>query len=100
MKIFTDKKLQNEISELDLGIVEAGEVETFTFYVLNDSDAYLRELVFSVEHQEVEIIKAPKELGMKKSNELVIEWKPKITLKEGLKTILHIKGIELWGGSN
>lgn len=97
MKIYTDKKLTNEIKVLDLGIVDAGDTKQFLFYVVNDSNAYLKDLEFSVEHSEVKVIKAPKELTSNQDEELVLEWKPSITLKAGLKAQLRVKGMELWG---
>jgi len=97
MKIYTDEKLTQEISVLDLGIVPAGETKRFVFYLLNDSEATLRNLEFIVAHDEIKVIEAPKELLAKVSDELIIEWSPSVTLKEGLKARLHIKGIELWG---
>lgn len=97
MKIYSDKTLNNEIKVLDLGIVEAGESETFTFYVYNDSSAELRDLFFVVDHKEVEVKSSPKTMPSLSSDELIIEWKPSITLKEGLKTPIQIKGKEIWG---
>lgn len=97
MKIFSNKELTQEITGLDLGIVEAGEIKEFTFYILNDSSAYLKELDFNVEHQEVKIISAPKELPAQSNDKLIIKWSPSVTLKEGLKAQLRIKGKELWG---
>lgn len=97
MKIYTDKKLTNEVKILDLGIVEAGETRRFTFYLLNNSDAFLKDLAFSVEHKEVEIIEAPLILDNGAVGELILEWSPSVTLKAGLKAQLRIKGMELWG---
>ena len=96
MKIFKNKNLTEEVTYLDLGIVEAGETERFIYYVTNDSVAELKNLTFAIEHREVKIIEAPKELAPKAIAELVIEWHPAVTLKEGLKARLNINGIELW----
>jgi len=97
MKLFKDKNLSEEIEELDLGIVEAGESKKFVFYVLNDSMAYLKNLKFEIEHSEVKILDFPEKLQANKNGELLIEWNPSITLKEGLKAQLKISGTELWG---
>jgi len=96
MKLFKDPALTEPIQNLDLGIVAAGETAEFTFYVYNDTLAEVKELVFKVENSEVKIIRAPKELKAKKSDELVISWSPSVTLKQGLSTRLGITGIELW----
>jgi len=97
MKIYKDKDLMEEITVLDLGIVNAGETEKFTFWIKNDSNAFLRQLEFSIEHDEVEIISAPTQLSAQAVDELVVEWSPSITLKEGLKAQLRVRGEELWG---
>ncbi len=99
MKIYADKNLTQEIENdtLDFGIVPAGEQKQFIFYILNDSSAYLKELEFIIEHSELEILKSPQELTAQTVGELIIEWKASVTLKEGLKAVLHVKGKELWG---
>lgn len=97
MKIFKDQELKNEIIELDLGILEAGESKKYIYYIWNDSKAQLLNLVFFVDNQEVKIVKYPEKLEINESSILVIEWKPSITLKEGLKANLSMKGKELWG---
>lgn len=99
MRIFKDKDLTQEIVEetFDLGIVSAGDSKEFTYWVANDESAFLRDLIFSVEHEEVEIIKAPETLNSQEKAELIIKWSPNVTLKEGLKTIIRVKGKELWG---
>ena len=98
MKIYADKNLTQELVEvLDFGIVPAGETKTFTFYVSNDSSAYLRELEFILDHNELEILEFPKELLTHAVGELIIEWSPSVTLKQGLKAQLRIQGKELWG---
>jgi len=99
MKIYKDKEMTEEIENdtFELGIVPAGEIKRFTFWVYNDSPAHLKNLQFIIGHDEVKILEAPIELIAQAIGELIIEWKPSITLKEGLKTPLRIKGIELWG---
>ena len=97
MKIFKDKELKQEITVLDFGILEAGEFKIYTFYVLNDSNAELKNLSFSVDHIELTIIESPKTLKKNQSAELKIKWTASVTLKEGLHTQLKISGTELWG---
>jgi len=96
MKIFSDKDLKSEVTELNLGIVEAGESKDFTFYVKNDSNAELKNLNFAIEHKEVTMLEFPKSLIKYASAELKIKWFPSVTLKEGLKAKLLISGLELW----
>ena len=99
MKIYTDKQLTQEIVDniLDLGILFAGKTKQYKFWVFNDSKAFLQDLEFIANHREVKVIHAPITLDAHMSDELILEWTPSVTLKEGLKTILHVKGIELWG---
>ena len=97
MKIFKDKNFTEEVEILDLGIVPAGETRQFTFWVYNDTSAFLRMLNFRVEHEEVKVIKFPEELRARTGSELILEWSPSVTLKEGLKARLRVNGIELWG---
>jgi len=98
MKIYKDKNLTEEVTlDLDFGIVLAGEVKQFQFWVLNDLNAYLKDLKFEVEHEEVKVLEAPKELEAHAVSELIFEWSPSVTLKEGLKAKLNVTGIELWG---
>lgn len=96
MKLFEDKELKKEVEILNLGIVEAGEVASFTYYIYNETQAEMKTLSFKLDHPEVKVINAPKELASKAIAELVIEWSPSVTLKQGLKTRLNVSGIELW----
>jgi len=97
--IYKDRQLTQEVTDhtLDFGIVSAGEKETFTFWVKNITYAYLRKLQFFVDHAEVEVIEAPEELKSQESARIIFEWKPSITLKEGLRAIIRVTGEELWG---
>ena len=99
MKIYKDKKLTEEIEDktFDLGIVPAGEVKRFSFWIYNNDKSYLQLLKFSVDHQEVAVIKAPVDLKPEDVGELILEWSPSVTLKQGLKTVLRVSGVELWG---
>ena len=100
IKIFIDKELTKEIEELDLGTVQAGDLKRYTFYIKNISNAELRDLKFSANHQEVSMVLVPQELLINEAKQLIIEWKPSITLKESLKTKLNIKGFELYKAIN
>lgn len=97
MKIFRDKEQSTEVSMLELGIVEAGEFEEYTFWIYNDSNAFLKNLKCVVEHEEVKMLECPRELPAFGVGEVRIRWSPLVTLKEGLKTKLKIRAKELWG---
>lgn len=98
MKIYIDSELRHEIKDdtFDLGIVPAGEVKKFTFYVVNEkSNHVLEKLKFTVKHNEVEVIEAPEKMNPNSSHVLVLQWSPSVTLEEGLKVSLAITGIKL-----
>lgn len=97
MKIFSNKELTEEILSLELGTVKVGETGEFIFYLFNDTNAELQDLEFSVNHNEVKIKEAPKVINKNSVAKLIIEWTPSITLKEGLKASLNLKGAEIWG---
>lgn len=103
VKLYEDKDLSFMIETLDLKVVPAGESKRFTFWVLNDSEANIKDLQFDIlgengsQHPEVEIIESPEELTPHAVGELIIEWSPSVTLKEGLKAQVEISGKELWG---
>ncbi|GAG68716.1 unnamed protein product [marine sediment metagenome] len=85
MKIYEDRELNKEIESFDFGIIPAGDIETFTYYLFNNSNAFLRNLEFNLEHSELQIIKAPTELFAQAIAELVIEWNCKVDIKRRLK---------------
>ena len=97
-KIFKDKELTNEVSDhIDLGKVKAGEKKQFTYYVCNSSTFPYEELNFDVDHKEVRVISAPIEINEKSSGTIILEWKPSVDIKRGLKTSLKIEGFQVIG---
>ena len=80
MKLYKDRELKEEIEILNLGIVEAGEVASFTYYTYNETQAEMKNLLFKVDHPEVKVINAPQELAPKAIAELIIQWLPSVTL--------------------
>lgn len=97
-RIFEDKELTKPIeSPLDLGRLKAGQTKEFTFYVFNASLHPYEELDFSVDHKEVEVLESPKDMEEKSSAKLVLEWKPSVDIKRGLKTSLKIEGFQVIG---
>lgn len=97
-KIYTDEALQNPVDDpINLGKLKAGETKQFTFYVYNSSVNPYEELEFTVDHKEVEVISSPTEMTEKASKAIVLEWKPSVDIKRGLKTSLKIQGYEVIG---
>jgi hypothetical protein len=97
-QLYSDKQLTEKVSDpINLGKVKAGETKTYTFYVYNASVYPYEELNFSVDHDEVAILSFPVELQEKSSAEVVLEWKPSVDIKRGLKTTLKIAGYQVIG---
>ena len=94
MKLLNSKK--EEVSSVDLGIVEAGKSKTFDYFLLNDSMADVIDIEVEVPHNEVSIDQSPKLLASKEIGVVKIIWSPSLTLKQGLKTLIKIKGTELY----
>ena len=97
MKLYDSQGLDNEITELDLGIIEVGSVKEYTFYVVNDTKATLEDLVFKINHSEVEINKAPKTLKPDEMGRIELQWNSEVKIEEGLKTKLIVTASEIWG---
>lgn len=97
-RLFKDRELKEPVDDpINLGKVKAGTSKQFTFYVYNTSVYPYEELNFSVDHNEVVIISSPKELSEKASAEIILEWKPSVDIKRGLKTSLKIEGYQVIG---
>lgn len=95
-KIFLDKELKNEVQDpIDLGKLKAGETKRYEFYIFNASVHPYEEMDFLVDDIEVKIISYPKELSEKASSLLILEWKPSVDIKQGLKTKLEIQGYKV-----
>ena len=94
MKLLNSKG--QEISKLDLGIVEVGKSKRYTYKLVNDTKAELKEVKVTVSHLEVEVVGYPSELNAHDMGEVAIVWKPTLKLKQGLKTSIKITGTELW----
>jgi len=96
MKIYNDKEMTKEVSNLDLGTAIAGQSKSYTFYIYNDLSVKVEDLEFSIENKEIVINNAPKSLIGKATDVLTVTWSPSLTVKKALKTELRIKGYELY----
>lgn len=97
-QIFEDKELTKRIeAPIDLGKLKAGEKKEFTYYIFNASVYPYEELDFTVDHKEVIVIFSPTEMEEKSSAKVVLEWKPSVDIKRGLKTSLKIEGYQVIG---
>jgi len=75
--------------------LKAGYSKKYTFYIYNSTVHPYEELKFSVDSAEVRVVSAPEELAEKRSAELILEWKPRVDIKQGLKTSLKIEGYQV-----
>lgn len=98
IKIFKDEALTNQVIDevIDLGIVKAGETKRFTFWLLNDTKAEIRELKIDINHDEIKVLDVPKHIEPNSYSSFVIEWSPSITVEEGLRTPVRITAIRLY----
>lgn len=97
MKIYKEKELKEEVTNLDFGITLAGDTKEITFYLYNDSTADVVEIKPTIDNAEVSVKDCPTNLGSKQSASIVFAWSPSVTLKQGLKTQLNLKFFELYG---
>ena len=96
MQIFSDPELTNQIIDLDLGIVDAGTSKNFVFYLHNETDAQLVDIVIKCNHPEVSVVRSPTTLEAKGSAAFEVTWSPEVTVKQGLHTEVSLSAHELW----
>lgn len=107
MKIFLDEDLKNEVENktMDLGIIDVGDSKEFKYWILNDTKDELRRLNYKLRKidrktgivtdeisEEARIIEAPEEMKPHDSAVLIVEYTPEISIDEGLRVQLHVKG--------
>ena len=98
MKIFKDPELKDEIKAINFGIVKTGESKTITVYLLNDSEGYLRNLVFlfPIPPTDLKIEDVPMGINPKQVAKASFKWTPSINFKKALKVPLLIQGDEIY----
>lgn len=98
MKIYSDKELKNEIgTQFDFGVLPAGTSKIYEYWIKNDKSSVLKQLTFSLAHEELKIVEAPTEIIAFDVKHLAIQWDAAISREEGLKVDLRVLGIELFG---
>ena len=96
MKIYKNSSLTEEIvSELDLGIVDAGKSQIYEYYIMNELSNDLVDLTVTTVSNEVKILKYPTQLKARGSAPITLEWSPSMTIKKGLKTTLLFRASEI-----
>ena len=94
MKILT--KENKEVSSLDLGILEAGQSKKYEYYLYNEAEVEAVDIKVEIEHKEVFVLSAPKKLNAGEKQVFSIEWKPTLTIKKGLQTLIRVNAVELY----
>ena len=87
MKLFKNRQLTERVDsgKIDLGIVEGGESQKYTYYLVNDhSRGYARNIKAVVDNKEIHILKCPTTLGINESGVFEFEWKCDVKLEEGI----------------
>lgn len=91
--LYLDKTLQIPAKDpIDLGKLKAGETKKYKYYIYNSSVFPYDELKYKFDAVDVSVLEAPIKLSEKRSAEFVIQWKPKVDVEKGLKTVLEIDG--------
>jgi hypothetical protein len=94
MKLLNE--LRQPVEDIDFGIVEAGHTKTLKYFIVNDSEAELIDLLPEVSNQEVKIVSCPKTIQSNSEGIIELSWNPSITIKKGLKTTIELSGHELY----
>lgn len=87
--IFIDEG--KEVDIIDFGVVPVSRTVTKNLIVKNVGDVIVRDIIFRVEHLDVKIVKAPKQLGVKQERKLILEYRPLTQTESGLKTKMEIR---------
>ena len=85
-----------EVSDLRLGIVAAGTSKEFQYFIMNNSPAELVNIEMHLKHKEIKVKKMPDTIPAEMRAEMIIEWSPSLTLKQGLKVDFNISGEEIY----
>lgn len=94
IKVLNEKK--EEVSTLDLGILEAGKKKEYGFFIHNDGEARATKIDVEISHDEIVVVKFPENLEAGDMGPLIIKWEPSKTVKQGLKALIRVKAIELY----
>jgi len=96
--IYEDRALSKRVREFHLGTVEAGEVQTETYYIFNNTDAELHDfnILFPKGQPKGLEILLPKVIKPRGIDRLVITWKPPLTLRKALSVEIRIAYKEIY----
>lgn len=94
MKLLNSKG--EEIQKLDLGIVEAGKMQDYIFYLYNPEKAEVIDIEVKIKNSEISVLAVPTKMSPESKSELKIRWSPSLTVKKGLKEEVKISAKELY----
>ena len=84
------------LTDLDLGIVDAGDTKEYSYIFYNDTEAELVNIEVKILDKEVTILSSPKNLNPYEKAEFKIKWSPSLEIKKGLKTSIEINAQEIY----
>ena len=111
MKLFKDKEMTEELDmnvAIPMGIVDAGEVEAFEYWLVNDEKWELIRLKYALKtidrktglpteetSTESKVLIAPDEMKVNIPYSLIIEYAPSVDIETGLRVQLQTRGSSL-----
>jgi hypothetical protein len=90
MKIFKDEYLTEEVKNIEFGKVRAGNSSSQKYFLLNESDAYISNMKFTLSHPELEIVAKPIAMKPKETCVFEVKWNALVDIKRGLKSSIEI----------
>lgn len=93
MKILNQNN--QEILEIDFGVVEVGKVSTLTYTLWNDEECELKDIDIRVENKEVQVT-YPQQMNPFEKANIEFVWTPTLEIKKGLKSKFLIIATQLW----
>ncbi len=90
IKIYLDKERKVEAGEnIEFGQVMAGEITKRSIYILNNTDYYI-DIELGLKGEGISIHKDVKQIVAHKTEKVVFEFRPKITLMKPIRAKLKI----------
>lgn len=91
IRIFLDKEMEKEVQDsIEFEQVMAGETTKQKLYLHNSTEYYM-DVELILEGENIKISKTVKQIMANQTEEVVFEFKPKITLMKPIKAKLTVK---------
>ena len=91
MKLFKDENLNEEVRSIEFGKIMAGKSSVCRYYILNESDAHVTNMQFTMDHPELEIVSKPVQMKPKEVCVFEVKWNALVDVKRGLKSNIGIE---------